>query len=167
MIALSGRFSRRRILQGMGVLAGSALFPASIRPAFATTSANNDFIKLSRLLTGREMLPVEYMAALFSAFSKVDNAFPQKLTRLRSYIEENSLSAKDLKAKLAADPSVSELSELPGMILTGWYLGIAGSGDNAICVAYVDALAYQEVAEVLRPPSYAYGAYGSWAVKPV
>ncbi len=160
--------SRRRILQGMGVLAASTLLPLSIAPAFADAEpANGDFINVSKLLTGRETLPAAFSAALFAAFAKIDNTFPTKLSRLCSYIEKNLVKAVDLKTKLSANSSVSDLAPLPEMILTGWYLGVAGSGDQAVCVAYVDALANQEVADVLRPPSYAYGAYGSWAAKPI
>lgn len=161
--------SRRRVLQGMGLLAASSIFPLTFTPAFAEAEAppNSDFNDVSKLLTDRENLPVEFSAALFAAFSKIDPDFSAKLARLRAYIDSNAINAGDLNARLAADHGVADLVALPGLILTGWYLGVAGSGDKAVCVAYVDALAYQDVADVLRPPSYAYGAYGSWAEKPV
>ena len=167
MIDIALRVSRRRILQGMGALAASALLPATILPAFAATPVDNDFVHVSRVLTGRKMFPAEYSAALLAAFSKFDNAFAEKLSRLRAYMDNNAVKAADLKAKLQAEPSLADVANLPATILTGWYLGIVGSGEKAICVAYADALANQEVADVLRPPSYAYGAYGSWAAKPV
>ena len=166
MIDMLNMISRRRILQGMGALAATTLLPSGILPAFADTPANSDFSDISRFLTGRATLSAEYSTALFSAFSKIDSQFPQQLARLKQWISVNSVSAADLHKRLAADNSVADIAGLPALILTGWYLGIAGSGDKAICVAYVDALANQEVAAVLNPPTYAYGAYGSWATKP-
>ncbi|KGD72947.1 hypothetical protein HA49_12085 [Tatumella morbirosei] len=166
MIDMLNMISRRRILQGMGALAATTLLPSGILPAFADTPANSDFNDISRLLTGRTTLSPEFSTALFSAFTKIDNHFPQKLARLKQWITANSVPAASLQKRLSADSSVADLASLPALILTGWYLGIAGSGDKAICVAYVDALANQEVAAVLNPPTYAYGAYGSWATKP-
>ncbi|WP_369788119.1 sugar dehydrogenase complex small subunit [Rouxiella sp. WC2420] len=159
-------FSRRRVLQGMGVLAASTMLPSSILPAFATSSSVADFVRVSAMLTGREKFSQEFSGALLAAFTKIDSTFADKLARLRAYIDANALKGSDLIAKLHADSSLSDIQELPGNILTGWYLGIVGSGDKAICVAYTQALANVEVAHVLRPPSYAYGAYGSWASKP-
>ena len=45
-------------------------------------------------------------------------------------------------------------------------LGVVGSGEGARCVAYETALNAVIVADVLKPPTYAYGAYGSWSAKP-
>lgn len=158
--------SRRRLLQGMGALTAATLLPSGILPAFADTPANQDFQAVSALLTGRSQLPADFSTALYTAFRKIDSAFPQKLIRFRQWVEQQSVPAAQIKSRLAADSAMSDLQGLPSLILTGWYLGIAGSGDQAICVAYVDALANREVAAVLNPPTYAFGAYGSWAAKP-
>ena len=166
MIDIPGRFTRRRLLQGMGVLAATTLIPTGVFPAYASSAISNDFIKISIFLTGRDKLSADYSIALYSALTKFDSAFPAKLSHLCAYIDANSIKAADLKTRLNADQAVADLVALPGLLLTGWYLGIVGSGDNAVCVAYVDALANKEVADVLRPPSYAYGAYGSWSAKP-
>ncbi|AMO79659.1 sugar dehydrogenase complex small subunit [Obesumbacterium proteus] len=167
MIDIPSRFTRRRLLQGMGVLAATTLVPTGVFPAYASSAISNDFITISIFLTGREKLSAGYSTALYSALTKFDNTIPAKLSHLRAYIDANSIKAADLKTRLNADLSVADLMGLPGLLLTGWYLGIVGSGHKAVCVAYVDALANKEVADVLRPPSYAYGAYGSWAAKPV
>jgi hypothetical protein len=45
-------------------------------------------------------------------------------------------------------------------------MGIVGDGAKARCLAYEKALNAVIVADVLKPPSYAYDAYGSWAAKP-
>ena len=46
-------------------------------------------------------------------------------------------------------------------------LGDVGAGDTATCITYTNALMNVAVSDVLRPPSYAYGPYGSWAAKPI
>ncbi|MFU2317144.1 sugar dehydrogenase complex small subunit [Rahnella sp. PCH160] len=167
MTDILGRLTRRRLLQGMGVLAATTLIPTGVLPAYASSAISNDFITISIFLTGRDKLSADYSTALYSALTKFDTTIASKLSHLRAYIDANSIKAADLKNRLSTDPAVADLVGLPGLLLTGWYLGIVGSGDNAICVTYVDALANKEVADVLRPPSYAYGAYGSWAAKPV
>lgn len=167
MIDIPSHITRRRLLQGMGVLAATTLIPTGVFPAYASSDISNDFITISIFLTGRSQLSAEYSTALYSALTKFDNTIPNRLSQLRAYIDTNSIKAADLKTRLSADPAAANLVALPGLLLTGWYLGIVGSGDNAVCVAYVDALANKEVADKLRPPSYAYGAYGSWAAKPV
>ena len=51
-------------------------------------------------------------------------------------------------------------------ILQAWYLGVTGKGKKAACVAYVDTLANRAVAAELVPPSYSYGACGTWQARP-
>lgn len=167
MIDIPNRFTRRRLLQGMGVLAATTLIPTGLFPAYASSAISNDFITMSIFLTGRDKLSADYSSALYTALTQFDPAIPGKLSRLRAYIDTNAINAADLKTRLGADPAAADLVGLPALLLNGWYLGIVGSGDGAVCVAYVDALAHKEVADVLKPPSYAYGAYGSWAEKPV
>lgn len=61
----------------------------------------------------------------------------------------------------------SPLKLVPWQIVTAWYMGIVGDGAKARCLAYETALNAQVVADVLKPPTYADGAYGSWARKPI
>ena len=60
----------------------------------------------------------------------------------------------------------SPLATLPRKIVSAWFLGIVGSGEQARCIAYETALNAVIVADVLKPPTYAYGVYGSWEKKP-
>ncbi len=106
-----------------------------------------------------------YGDALVAAFAKNDPKFGAKVSALLKLIGSEPVDADTLKAKLAG--ADKDVAALPQAILTGWYLGIAGSGKDAICVAYASNFANQTVADVLRPQSYAYGAYGSWSAKPV
>ncbi len=61
----------------------------------------------------------------------------------------------------------SPLAALPRKIATAWFMGIVGSGEKARCIAYESALNAVIVQDVLKPPTYAYGVYGSWAKKPL
>ncbi len=45
-------------------------------------------------------------------------------------------------------------------------MGIVGSKQRARCLAFETALNAEIVADVLKPPTYAYGPYGSWGRKP-
>ena len=65
------------------------------------------------------------------------------------------------------DGEHSPLALLPRRIVSAWYLGIVGEGEHARCVAFETALNAAVVADVLKPPTYCYGVYGSWARKPV
>ena len=55
---------------------------------------------------------------------------------------------------------------LPRSIVTAWCLGIIGQGESARCIAYETALNAVIVADILKPPTYAYGVYGTWQSKP-
>lgn len=157
-------FGRREILRLAGILGGLSLLPATARTAFAATQDNADFLAVSKALVGREDLSLPFNDALLAAFRKNDASFDAKLAQLRKMIGDAPVSGEALKAALTG--AGADIAALPQSILTGWYLGIAGSGSKAICVAYTDALANRLVADVVRPQSYSYGAYGSWAIKP-
>lgn len=55
---------------------------------------------------------------------------------------------------------------MPRKVAMAWFMGVVGSGAQARCLAYEHALNAQIVADVLKPPTYAYGTYGSWARNP-
>ena len=52
-------------------------------------------------------------------------------------------------------------------IVTAWYLGVVGEGERARVVAFEKRSTPWSVADVLKPPTYCYGVYGSWTKKPV
>lgn len=158
---------RRRLLLGVGGGVIAAALPAHVFAGPVETATPEAFRALSRFLTERTTLPQGFTDALWSAFTRLDAGFAAKVTQLWSLVETQGIAASDLQSRLKAAPDAADLAGLPALILTGWYLGVAGSGEQANCVAYVDALANQGVADVLHPPSYAAGAYGSWANSPV
>lgn len=158
--------SRRSVLQGMTALAGLGLAAGTAKPAFAEQSAASaDFIAVSKALTARTDLEAPLQNALYVTFKAQDAGFDAKLARLAKLIGTGDVGGDTLKALLTG--TNADLAEMPGQILTGWYLGIVGKGADSICVAYASDLSNKLVADVLHPPSYAYGVYGSWAGKPV
>lgn len=158
-------FRRRKFVQLSGIVAGLSILETFPLTAYAASPTETDFLAVSKALVGKRDLSEPFGIALLSAFRKTDPAFDGKLLQLRQKIGDSPVDGDTLKASLVG--AGADLAALPQAILSGWYLGIVGSGQNAICVAYVDALANRAVADVLRPQSYSYGAYGSWASKPV
>jgi hypothetical protein len=71
------------------------------------------------------------------------------------------------KLQSVLDNERSALAALPRRILSAWFLGIVGEGERARCIAFETALNAVIVEDVLKPPTYCYGVYGSWAQKPV
>jgi Membrane bound FAD containing D-sorbitol dehydrogenase len=159
-----GGVSRRKVLKLAGMFAGVSLVSCPTGAALAAAPVDMDFIEVSKTLTSKLDLSDALGSALLAAFRKVDPSFDVKMAQLRRLIGDAPSSGDALKAKLAG--ASADLAALSQSILTGWYLGTVGSGEKTICVAYVEALANRAVADVLRPQSYSYGAYGSWANKP-
>lgn len=159
---------RRRVLTaGSALVLATASGLISPTPLFADPSAEAiaDFDNLSRFLTGHTTLDATLAGRILSLLQVADEAFPQKLSDLQKFIADQRVAPAGLQAAL--DSAKSPLAPLPRLILRAWYLGVVGEGNAAVCVTYTDALMNCAVADVLRPPSYAYGAYGSWAVRPV
>jgi len=78
----------------------------------------------------------------------------------------NERKIDPLRLQKVLDAERSPLATLPRKIVSAWFLGIVGSGEQARCIAYETALNAVIVADVLKPPTYAYGVYGSWEKKP-
>jgi len=155
--------ARRRLLAGVWAAYGVSLVPwALAQPAL---DANEPaFLAISSLLTGRLSLDVAQVSRLYTALVADDPSFPASIRALLALISERSIDPLQLQSVL--DTEHSPLAVLPRRIVTAWYLGIVGEGERARCVAYETALNAVIVEDVLKPPTYCYGAYGSWAKKP-
>jgi hypothetical protein len=136
---------RRDLLVG-GTL--GVLVPASVEAS--PDKLISTFMSVSRVLVGSAWLDVRLGQHLFDAFAKADANFPSELAALQA----------SLTAKTPAPP-------LSKAILRAWYVGVVGLGAGAVCVTYGSALMNQTVSDVLKPPSYAYGPYGSWTTQPI
>lgn len=123
------------------------------------------FLSLSAMLTGRTALDPGLAQRLYAALAGDDPAIATSIRALLAFIEERKLEPLSLQAAL--DAQHSPLAPLPARIAAAWFMGIVGSGTTARCIAYEDALDNVIVADVLKPPTYCYGPYGSWARKPL
>lgn len=155
--------TRRRVLAGL--LSGYA---ASLIPwALAQPVADADrgaFLAVSAILAGRKALDEAQARRLYDALAADDPAFPAAASALLTLIDTRKIDPLQLQSVLDAEHAA--LAPLPRRILTAWYLGVVGGGERARVVAYETALNAVAVADVLKPPTYCYGVYGSWTQKP-
>jgi hypothetical protein len=155
--------TRRLLLVGLVSAYTASLIPWALAQE-ATDADNGAFLALSALLAGRQSLDSAQAGRLYAALVVDDPGFPAAAMALLDTIEQRKIDPMQLQKVL--DEEKSPLSALPRRIVTAWYLGIVGDGVRARCLAFETALNAQVVADVLRPPTYAYGAYGSWTSKP-
>lgn len=154
--------SRRHLLGG-GLAAGLAqLIPGSW--AAAPVASSDSFMALSRYLTERDDLHQAQGARLLAALNALDGKINDRLDALWKWIGAHQVALAELNARLQAEQP--DLAAVPMSVMQVWYQGIAGSDTATRVVAYEYALNAQVVADWLRPPSYAYGAYGSWTRNP-
>jgi hypothetical protein len=142
--------------------AGLCIAPALGQPNEQQSRAA--FLAVSRVLTGRTELDDVLGARLYGAFAAYDARFTVAVTELEHLLAEQGGMLEGLQAALEGAPQMAQLARL---IVTGWYTGIVGDGEKMRCVAYENALNAVIVSDVLRPPGYCHGPYGSWAREPV
>lgn len=156
--------ARRRVLAGLlGAYAASLIPWALAQPA--PHAERGAFTALSAILVGRQALDAAQAARLQDALAAGAPTFGADVQALLTLINQRQLDPSKLQGVL--DGEHSPLAPLPRSIVSAWVLGVVGSGDHMRCVAYETALNAAIVADVLKPPTYAYGAYGSWSGKPI
>jgi len=155
---------RRMVLAGLLSASAAALIPWALAEPVANAE-QGAFLGVSAMLVGRQVLDPALAKRLYDALVAQDAAFPANVRALLALINAQGLQAAGLQQAL--DTAQSPLAALPRQIASAWYLGIVGTGEAAVCVAYEQALNAAVVADVLKPPTYSYGAYGSWARKPI
>lgn len=155
---------RRFLLVGMVSAYTVALVPWAMAQEVGDPG-HGAFMALSAILVGRQSLDAAQGQRLHDALVAEDAGFPAAAQALLEMIESRQIDPMQLQETLDAEDS--PLAALPRRIATAWYMGIVGEGANARCLAFETALNAQAVADVLRPPTYAYGAYGSWTSKPI
>jgi hypothetical protein len=142
--------------------AASASAPA---PAPASAAANDAFLSVSSLITGHATLDAAQAKRLLDGLVATTPSFAEQLSALAAFVASNKPAAQDLQTSL--DAAKAPFAKLPGVIATAWYVGVVGSGAAARCVTYESSLMNVVVGDRLKPPSYAYGPYGSWGRNPV
>lgn len=157
------RTQRRTLLAGLLSAYTASLIPWALAQP-VSDEYRGAFAAVSALLAGRQSLDGAQAARLYDALKADDAGFPSATRSLLALINERKIDPLDLQKVLDAEHP--ELAPLPRKIATAWFMGIVGSAEAARCLAYETALNAVIVADVLKPPTYAYGAYGSWARKP-
>jgi len=156
--------SRRRLLVGLLTAYTASLIPWALAQE-VPDEQRGAFMALSAILVGRPSLDATQATRTYDALVANDARFPADAQALLALINERHIDPLQLQATL--DNEHSPLAPLPRQIMRAWVLGVVGSGDSARCIAYESALNAVMVADVLKPPTYAYGSYGSWSGKPV
>ncbi len=155
--------SRRTILKGF-----LATYTASLIPwAVAAPTSNADlesFLALSTIITGRQELDADLARNLYQALVADNVAFVDGTKELLARIKQQNIDP--IKLQKLLDDEKSPLASVPRSIAIAWFMGVVGSGPKARCLAYEYALNAQIVADSLKPPTYAYGPYGSWSRSP-
>jgi hypothetical protein len=141
----------------------STFIPSAKATDVASNAPLADFVAVSGLLTGRAPDSVS-ARALHSALVTAVPDFDARLRDLAAFIKTRASTAASLQADL--DSAAAPFAKLPATIATAWYVGTAGSGVPARCITYETSLMFTVVADRLKPPSYAYGPYGSWGRNP-
>lgn len=155
--------TRRRLLAGLLTAYTASLIPALAEPA--PHADRGAFTALSAILVGRQALDSVQATHLYDALAVNNPYFAADVQALLGLIDRRHIDPMQLQSVLDAEHS--PLAPLPRNIVGAWCLGIVGSGEAARCIAFETALNAVMVADVLKPPTYAYGVYGSWASKPV
>lgn len=155
--------ARRRVLASLLGAYTAALIPWALAQD-APRADLGAFTALSAILVGRPALDAALAERLYTALAAAHPDFPTGVQALLTLIDQRHIDPQQLQGVL--DGEHSPLAPLPRQILGAWALGVVGSGKDARCVAYETALDAVIVADVLKPPTYAYGSYGSWSAKP-
>jgi hypothetical protein len=162
--ASAPNFSRRTVLAALLSATTAALIPWALAEP-VTDAGSGAFLALSAIIAGRQSLDAVQAKRLYAALTADDAGFPAAAQALLTLINDRKLDLTVLQKTL--DDEKSPLAAVPRKVATAWFSGIVGSGAKARCLAYETALNAQIVADVLKPPSYGYGVYGSWTKKPI
>lgn len=156
--------SRRRMLAGFLAAYSASLIPWALAQP-VSDAGHAAFLALSAIIAGKQALDPGLAQRLYDALVADDPEFPDRAQSLLAFVEAGKIDP--LALQKALDDQKSPLAELPARIASAWFLGIVGDGAKARCLAFEAALNAVIVSDVLKPPSYAYGAYGSWSSKPL
>lgn len=155
--------SRRRVLAGLLTAYTATLIPWALAQA-VPDEQRGAFAAVSAILVGRPSLDAAQASRTYEALVADNAHFPVDVQALLALVNERHIDPLQLQGVLDAEHPA--LASLPRRIMSAWVLGVVGSGEHARCIAYESALDAVIVADVLKPPTYAYGAYGSWSAKP-
>jgi fructose 5-dehydrogenase small subunit len=157
--------SRRAFVAGLAI----SMLLAACRDSSGTlqtiapsaTPADPAFLRLSQALTGHADLDPVTAARISQGFGQL---YPEIKARFATLL---ALAAEHPQPNaLLAAATQSGLAEPAMAIVAAWYMGTVGKGQDAISVAYADALMFRPVADALYPPTYSLGGPGWWTAEP-
>ncbi|WP_077295120.1 sorbitol dehydrogenase family protein [Yersinia proxima] len=161
-------FTRRELLVGLAstMVATSLLgYPFLTQAEQQTTAANPlafaRFFKLSQTLTEHQDIDQGMSARIFTALHNSDGQFPSKISQLTALMQDGQ-SAQQLQA-LAQQ---HQLQKTVSAIVAAWYTGTVGHGQQAILIAYKDALMYRPASDALVVPTYCGNGPLWWTATP-
>lgn len=155
--------SRRVVLASLLTAYTAALIPWALAETAPDPDRGN-FLILSALIAGREALDNDLALRYYEALTDSDPSFPPAVSTLLTLINHQHIDPLQLQAWL--DEYRPELAGVSRRIATAWFLGVVETSDGVRALAYEEALNAQIVGDILKPPSYCYGGYGSWAKPP-
>lgn len=156
--------ARRRVLAGLLTAYTASLVPWALAEPVSNVERGT-FLALSAILVGRRSLDAGLAARLYDAITTAYPHFNADAQALLAQINQQHIDPAQLQKTL--DAARSPLAPVPRRIMRAWCLGLVGEGEATRCIAYENALDAVMVADVLKPPTYAYGPYGSWSKAPV
>lgn len=156
--------TRRMLLKGLLTAYTASLIPFALAEPI-DNAEQGAFLALSAIIAGRQSLDKVLANNLYQALLADAPAFAKDVKDLLALINERHVDPMQLQKTL--DDEKSPLAIVPRKIAMAWFMGVVGSGAKARCLAYEHALNAVMVADVLKPPTYAYGPYGSWASHPI
>lgn len=155
--------TRRALLASVSAAYAVSFVPRAIAAPVAE-AAGPAFLAASKILTGRSSLDPAQASRLYDALLADDPQLAAGIQALLALIDQRKIDLLQLQHVL--DNEHSPFAALPRKIVAAWYTGIVGDGEKARCITYETALMNVIVSDKLKPPSYCYGAPGSWVEKP-
>lgn len=159
------KLSRRAFAAGMAVsmLLAACRDSSSTQPTIvpSTIPADPAFLRLSQALTGYADLDPVTAARISQGFGQL---YPEMKVHFATLV---ALAARHPQPNaLLAAATESGLAEPALAIVAAWYMGTVGTGQDAISVAYADALMFRPVADALSAPTYSLGGPAWWTAAP-
>jgi hypothetical protein len=119
------------------------------------------FLTLSKAVTGHGDLEAITAGRMLEAFRRAKPAFLDQAAALGRLVQHD----QSPEALLAA-AEASGLGDAMRELVSAWYTGTVGHGDNAEVVAYAGALMYRPVSDGLPVPTYCFNGPLWWNVPP-
>lgn len=166
-------FSRRQVLAGgLAATAGSCFllyWPFSVAQEAIVgrtferniTPGHEAFMRFSHAITGHENLHPITAQRIYQAISDADQDNTAQLERLAGLLQGESDPGTLLKKAKNAGLEVMALA-----VVAAWYTGTVDVGENAVVVAYPEALMYRSVADGQTVRTYCRNGPAWWVQDP-